>query len=88
MKTLWTSFSLAWNFLTIIPLPCSVQSHVPPQILARSFGWYPIIGFFLGAMLVLSDRVLMTVFTEAVVNLFLIILLVLMTGALHQDGLC
>ena len=55
-------------------------------MLARSFGWYPIVGFLLGAMLLLSDRALMTVLAEPVVNVLLIILLILITGALHQDG--
>jgi len=87
MRTLWQSFSLAWNFLTIIPLPFSAQSHVQPQMLAASFGWYPFVGFLLGTILVLSDRLLMMVLAAPVVNMLLIIILVLVTGALHQDGL-
>ncbi len=87
MKTMWTSFSLAWNFLTVIPLPFSIQSHVQPQMFAASFGWYPFVGFLLGTILVFSDRLLMSIFTESVVNTILIILLVMLTGALHQDGL-
>ena len=87
MKTIWDSFSLAWNFLTIIPLPLSRQSQVQSQMLAASFGWYPFIGFLLGTILVVSDRLLLEVFTEPVVNMLLITLLVVLTGALHQDGL-
>ena len=87
MKAIWTSFSLAWNFLTIIPLPLSFQSHVQPQMLAASFGWYPFVGFLLGTILLISDRLLLAVFTEPVVNMLLITVLIVLTGALHQDGL-
>ncbi|WP_447968414.1 adenosylcobinamide-GDP ribazoletransferase [Nitrospira sp. M1] len=87
MKGLWQSFSLAWNFLTIIPLPLSRQSHIQPQMIAASFGWYPFIGFLLGTILVLSDRLLVMVLAAPVVNMVLVIVVVLLTGALHQDGL-
>ena len=87
MKAIWTSFSLAWNFLTIIPLPGSSHTHVPSQTLASSFGWYPFVGYLLGTILVLSDRLFSTVFPDAVVNVFLVTILILLTGALHQDGL-
>ncbi len=87
MKTMWTSFSLAWNFLTILPLPFSTQSQVQPQQLAISFGWYPFVGFLLGTILVLGDRLFLTVLAEPVANMLLITLLVVLTGALHQDGL-
>ncbi|GJL53332.1 MAG: adenosylcobinamide-GDP ribazoletransferase [Nitrospirales bacterium] len=87
MKGLWQSFSLAWNFLTILPLPFSSQSHVQPQTIAASFGWYPFVGFLLGTILVLSDRLLMMVLSEPVANMLLLSILVMVTGALHQDGL-
>ncbi len=84
---MWLSFSLAWNFLTIIPLPFSRQSHVKPQMLAASFGWYPFVGFLLGTILVLSDRLLLSVISEPMTNMLLVTILVVLTGALHQDGL-
>ncbi len=87
MKAVWSSFSLAWNFLTILPLPFSTQSQIQPQQLAASFGWYPFIGFLLGTILVISDRLLLAVLSEPIVNMLLITLLVIITGALHQDGL-
>ena len=87
MKTMWTSFSLAWNFLTILPLPFSTQSQVQPQQLAASFGWYPFVGFLLGTILVLSDRLLLTILSEPAANMLLLTILVVLTGALHQDGL-
>ena len=87
MNAIWTTLSLAWNFLTIIPLPWSSQSDVQPRMLAKSFGWYPFVGFLIGTILVLSDRLLTTVLAEPVVSLLLLTVLVILTGGLHQDGL-
>jgi adenosylcobinamide-GDP ribazoletransferase len=87
MNAIWTSFSLAWKFLTIIPLPWSVHTDVRPHALASSFGWYPFVGFLLGTLLVLSDRLFWGMFPDPVVNLLLLTLLIFLTGALHQDGL-
>ena len=69
MKAAWNSFSLAWSFLTIIPLPWSNLGEVNPVRLASSFRWYPFVGLLLGTFLVLSDRVFSVVLAEPVVNL-------------------
>lgn len=87
MNAIWTSFSLAWNLLTIIPLPSSSHTDVPPPTLASSLGWYPFVGFLLGTILVLTDRLFSEMFPDPVVNLLLLTLLIILTGALHQDGL-
>lgn len=86
MKTLWTPFSLAWNFLTIIPLPRSNQNNPQPRLLAASLGWYPFVGFVLGSVLVGSDRLLSSFLSQPIVNMLLVTLLVVLTGGLHQDG--
>jgi adenosylcobinamide-GDP ribazoletransferase len=49
--------------------------------------WYPAIGFLLGGCLLGGDVVLTKWFDPAVVNVLLIVLLVLLTRGLHQDGL-
>lgn len=87
MKAIWGSFSLAWNFLTIVPLPWSSQSDVNPRMLAESFGWYPFVGFLIGTVLVLCDRLFSTVLAESVGSLLLLTMLVFLTGGIHQDGL-
>jgi adenosylcobinamide-GDP ribazoletransferase len=87
MKTVWTSFALAWNLLTIIPLSSRSHTDVHPHALASSLGWYPFVGFVLGTFLVLGDRVLSGIVPDALVNLLLLTLLIILTGALHQDGL-
>jgi adenosylcobinamide-GDP ribazoletransferase len=50
-------------------------------------GWYPVIGLLLGALLVLGDLFFSILVARPVADLLLIVLLVTVTGALHQDGL-
>ncbi len=76
----------AWRFLTIIPLGHGHHDPSPAE-LARSMGWYPVIGCLIGGLLVLCDTVLSLAFEPMVENLLLLLILVGTTGALHQDGL-
>lgn len=79
-------FLFAWQFLTAVPL--SRVHHDPtPAELALSMRWYPIIGFILGSVLTLADFLLTGLFARGVVDALLILLLVLLTRGLHQDGL-
>ena len=74
MNAIWTSFSLAWNLLTIIPLPSGSHTDVRPHTLASSLGWYPFVGFLLGTILILTDRLCSEMFPDLVVNLLLLII--------------
>lgn len=79
-------FVFAWHFLTAIPL--SRAHHEPTAVeLAASMAWYPVVGVLIGGGLVLADRMLTRIFAADVVNGLLIVLLVLLTRGLHQDGL-
>ena len=79
-------FVFAWHFLTAIPL--SREHHAPtaPE-LAASMAWYPVIGLVIGGGLALTDLALARFLSPTVVNVLLIVLLVLVTRGLHQDGL-
>lgn len=80
------SFVIAWHFLTAIPL--SPSYHDPaPRDLARSMGWFPFIGLILGGCLAVSDLLLSIIFPHSIVNVLLIVMLVVLTGGLHVDGL-
>ena len=86
MGTLVRPFIFAWHFLTGIPL--SHALHEPTAVeLARSMAWYPVVGLLIGGGLVLADMGLSRVFIPAVGNVLLIVLLVVLTRGLHQDGL-
>lgn len=86
MRSLWASFSLAWHLLTIIPLPGGCGAKVPSVTFGASLHWFPLIGFLLGASLVLVDRLLGSLFHPVVLNMVILSLYVLVTGGLHLDG--
>jgi len=86
MGTFVRPFVFAWHFLTGIPL--SHALHEPTAVeLARSMAWYPVVGLLIGGGLVLADMGLSKLFIPAVGNVLLIVLVVVLTRGLHQDGL-
>jgi len=79
-------FVFAWHFLTAVPL--SHVHHDPTnKELAASMAWFPVIGLLIGGMLAGTDVVLELFLASEVVNAIVIVLLVLLTRGLHQDGL-
>jgi len=79
-------FVFAWHFLTAIPI--SRRHHEPSSAeLATSMAWYSTVGLLIGGLLATADLGLRLFLTAEVVNVLLIVLLVLMTRGLHQDGL-
>ena len=85
-RTLFRPLGLAWHFLTVIKLSRTVHDATPAE-LARSMGWYPLIGLCLGIVLAIADRGLSLWLDSAVVDVLLVVVLVALTGGLHQDGL-
>lgn len=79
-------FVFAWHFLTAIPIS---RSHHEPTAteLGASMAWYSTIGLMIGGLLALADSGLRWFLAAEVVNVLLIVLLVIMTRGLHQDGL-
>lgn len=79
----WRAFSLAMQFLTVLPWVSSFQ--IKPEIQGRSLIWYPVVGLMLGAVLTILTGLLPLPFylTASVV----IALWVVLTGGLHLDGL-
>lgn len=74
----------ATTFLTRVPLPTD-RRRVPD--LARAAAWFPVVGALLGALLVLVGA-LISGWTSALVAAVLVVgLEVVLTGALHLDGL-
>ena len=78
-------FFSAVRFLTILPIPeswCGDESdfHQSPD-------WYPVVGLFIGLMLVLVDSVLCWMVPIPVASLLLLVTMIAVSGALHLDGL-
>jgi adenosylcobinamide-GDP ribazoletransferase len=87
MRNVWAGFALAWQFLTIIPLPSRWIPETLPSTFPIALRWFPVVGFILGLGLVFIDQVLGQLFSPLVLNLIILSLYVVVTGGLHQDGL-
>ncbi|HYR60512.1 MAG TPA: adenosylcobinamide-GDP ribazoletransferase [Nitrospiraceae bacterium] len=86
MTAVLRTFLFAWQFLTAIPLSRSTHDAKPEE-LAVSMSWYPLVGCFLGAILITADLLLAQVFSTQVTSMLLMLLLIGITRGLHQDGL-
>jgi adenosylcobinamide-GDP ribazoletransferase len=70
------------QFLTRLPVPAGEYS------LEAAFGWFPVVGFVLGALLALADLGLRTLNVSSLLDsALLVVLLLILSGALHADGL-
>ena len=78
------SLLAAIRFLTIIPLPGRHEASREEFI--RSVGYYPVVGFLIGLILVGLYWLLAFFLPSAIISVLLIIALVMITGALHLDG--
>jgi len=79
------NFMTAVQFLTALPV--SRKHTVNENDLAKSMIYFPFVGFLLGVILVYSDRGLLWLFPDTISNIFLLLLSVILTRALHVDGL-
>ncbi|HTQ26207.1 MAG TPA: adenosylcobinamide-GDP ribazoletransferase [Candidatus Binataceae bacterium] len=76
---------LAAGFLTILPvLP---RADAEPETVVASFGWFPLVGFALGAMLAAGNLLLTRLFGDALAAVLLVLTLTVLTGAVHLDAL-
>ena len=78
-------FLIAFQFLTIVPLPCTVRCEEAD--LGRSMTFFPLVGLAIGALLAGADFLLAPLLPRGVADLILIVLLSVVTGGLHLDGL-
>jgi adenosylcobinamide-GDP ribazoletransferase len=77
--------ALAASFLTIIPL-LDARPRVS-EVVAASFGWFPLIGFALGALLCAIDAAASAIMAPMARAIMLVMALTIATGAVHLDGL-
>lgn len=78
-------FWIALQFLTIIPSP--FHRRPEPRQLAASLSYFPVIGILIGAVVFLANWGLSAVFSPAVSAALTLAVWVLISGALHLDGL-
>jgi len=77
---------LAVSFLTIIPIIDSDKT-LDEHAVAASFGWFPLVGFGIGAALCVEDFAFGYMFSIAIRSVLIVMTLAIVTGALHLDGL-
>jgi len=77
-------FWAALGFLTIIPSP--VRRSLSLDEVGRALPFFPLVGLLLGLVLWLFDTVLSRVLPAMPVNVLLVGVLVVLTGAMHVDG--
>lgn len=78
-------FLVALRFLTTISVPW--VKEIKPRDRGASLAFFPLVGLILGLILVFANILLGAILPATVVNVGLIIILILLTGALHLDGL-
>jgi adenosylcobinamide-GDP ribazoletransferase len=77
---------LTISFLTIIPIIDNDRT-LDEYAVAASFGWFPLVGFGIGAALCVEDFALGYVFSRAIRTVLIVMTLATVTGALHLDAL-
>lgn len=75
----------ALEFLTILPI--RKKNHTESEELWACTSYFPLIGAFLGLILIGLNNFLSILFPEPLLSLSLVITLIILTGALHLDGL-
>jgi len=73
----------ALQLLTIIP----IRRNFTCQEIGRATGYFPVVGIIIGLVLAGLNYGLSLILPSAVANILLIVSLVVITGALHLDGL-
>ncbi len=81
----FAELSLAVGFLTIIPV--IDNNRASEDAVAASFEWFPIVGFMLGFALCGEDVILSYAFGQVMRSVLVVLSLVVITGAVHLDGL-
>jgi len=81
----WEEFRLAGAFLTIFPVGRDLPVE-PPQ-LARSMGLFPAVGLVIGLLLVVLNWALAPLLPRQVLDSLLVLILIVVTGGLHLDGM-
>jgi len=76
----------AMQFLTIVTVHKEYQEE--ERSFARSIVYFPVVGFLIGFVLINADRLMLTAaLPQTIANILLVALSVLITRALHIDGL-
>ena len=81
------SFLAAVQFLTAIPLSLLRNRVASASELRRSLAFFPLVGALLGLTLVGVDKAFAEIFPRVAASALVLVVWVVLTGALHMDGL-
>lgn len=79
-----SGFFAALGFLTILSTP---RREVTPEGMGASLAYFPLVGLVLGLILLGLDLGLSLVLPQLLADAAVIVVLIVLTGALHLDGL-
>lgn len=85
MRYSWEQFRIALGFLTVLPVARSLQTT--PERLGRSMALFPAVGLLLGLILIVLNSLLDDLIPRAVLDFLLLLVLIVLAGDLHLDGL-
>lgn len=85
MKYGWEQFRIALGLLSILPVDRGLQTT--PERLGRSMALFPAAGLLLGLILVVLNSLLGAFIPRAVLDCLLLLILIVITGALHLNGI-
>ncbi len=85
----WQGLAGAIAFLTIVPVPASAMATAGAEQagLGATAAWFPLVGAAVGALAGAVRLLLGSLLGDGVATVLAMIALVIVTGALHQDGL-
>lgn len=75
---------LAFSFLTILPIRIEGADE---SDVAASMAWFPFVGWAMGLMFAIEDGILALLFGPAIRSALVVLSMVILTGAVHLDGL-
>jgi len=81
----WEQFRIALGFLTILPVDRDLQKT--PERIGHSMALFPAAGLLLGLILVVLNSLLGVFIPRAVLDCLLLLIMIVITGALHLDGI-
>lgn len=84
MAAIFSPIVAAGQFLTI--LPPIIKRAFTFQELGRAVGFFPLVGFVIGIILLGAETILSLALPRAITAVLLLGLWILLTGALHLDG--
>lgn len=85
VKEQFQAFLCALQFLSILPV--GKQAAPTDKLLGQAVSWYPVAGLCIGVLLCLSAGLFLALFNTWISAALVLTLWVVLTGALHLDGL-